>query len=175
MKKAIALFLLLVLFLSACTSTYATQNNSLIYSTILDELRTNQADLYYYVKDIDGNNVADLIVLENTKLSVYSYENSVNLIGEHDFITGTVRFFSSDSNSFPGIFYFTVSGGINHYGYMTIENGNLSFEKLWEEDYSTEEQNNAERITELSSNKELISESKRLYIENADIKFALLK
>ena len=106
---------------------------------------------------------------------MYTYEKSVKLIGEQDFLTGTVRFFSSDNINYPGIFYYTVGGGVDHYGYMTIKDKKLSFENLWEENYATEPQDSINRIKELSLNKDLISESKKLYNKNADIKFVSLK
>ena len=80
------------------------------YLSFLDDLRAQQDDLYYSIKDIDGNDVDDLILLENTKLSIYTFENSVNFIGEHDFLTGTARFCYSDKAIFPGIFYSTAGG-----------------------------------------------------------------
>ena len=54
-------------------------------------------------------------------LRKWCYEKSARLIGEY-----------------PGIFYFTVGGGANHYGYMSIKNQKLSFEDLWEENYASE-------------------------------------
>ncbi len=183
MKRIIAVFLLLTFTFVACkqsdvmqTDSYSSsdiQANS-IYADFLDTLKKSQTNLYYYIKDIDGNCVDDLIILENTKLSVYSYENSVELIGELDFFTGTIRFFCSESNNYPGIFCFTVGGGANHYGYMTIKNKAISFETLWDENYSDNQPDDISYITETSSNKELISESKKLYDKNQDIKFTPL-
>ena len=185
MKKITILFisLCLIFMLTACRQSEGTfsdnsfSNHKKItsYENFLNELKNKQDDLYYYIKDIDGNNIDDLLVLENTKLSVYTYENSIELIGEQDFLTGTVRFFSSDNINYPGIFYFTVGGGINHYGYMTIKDKNLSFENLWEENFATESQNSVNYIKELSSNKDLIYESKALFDKNLDIKFVSLK
>ncbi len=185
MKKITILFmsLYLIFMLTACRQSEGTfSDNSLSnhkkitsYEKFLNELKNKQDDLYYYIKDIDGNNIDDLLVLENTKLSVYTYENSIKLIGEQDFLTGTVRFFSSDNINYPGIFYYTVGGGVDHYGYMTIKDKKLSFENLWEENYATEPQDSINRIKELSSNKDLISESKTLFDKNLDIKFSSLK
>ena len=172
MKKISILFMLLFLIfmLTACRQSEGTLSDNSFsnhkkitsYEKILNELKNKKDDLYYYIKDIDANNIDDLLVLENTKLSVYTYENSIELIGEQDFLTGTVRFFSSDNVSYPGIFYFTVGGGINHYGYMTIKNNKLQFEELWSEDYSGI---NGEKgkIIEISKNENLIKESKELY------------
>ena len=146
-----------------------------IYTDILDDLKAKLSDSYYFIKDIDEDNSPDLLVLNNTKLSVYSYEKSARLIGEQDFLTGTVRFFSSDNSEYPGIFYFTVGGGVNHYGYMSIKNQKLFFEDLCEENYASESTDNTENTKELSADKELIEESKQLYKNNSDIDFIHLK
>lgn len=185
MKKITILFLslCLIFMLTACRQSEITfSDNSLSnhkkitsYEKFLNDLKNKQDDLYYYIKDIDGNNIDDLLVLENTKLSVYTYENSIKLIGEHDFLTGTVRLFSSDNINYPGIFYYTVGGGVDHYGYMTIKYKKLSFENLWEENYATEPQDSINHIKELSLNKDLISESKVLFDKNLDINFVSLK
>ncbi len=185
MKKITILFMsfCLIFMLTACKQSDRTSSDSSMpnykkitsYENFLNDLKNKQDDLYYYIKDIDGNNIDDLLVLENTKLSVYTYEKSVELIGEQDFLTGTVRFFSSDNISYPGVFYFTVGGGVDHYGYMTIKEKKLSFENLWEENFTIEPQNSVNRIKELSSNKDLISESKILFDKNLDIKFVSLK
>ena len=90
-------------------------------------------------------------------------------------MTGTVRFFSSDNSEYPGIFYFTVGGGANHYGYMSIKNQKLFFEDLWEENYASESTDTTENIKALSADKKLIEESKRLYKNNSDMDFILLK
>ena len=47
----------------------------------------------------------------------------------------------------------------------------LSFENLWEENFATEPIGSTNRIKELSTNKNLITESKALYDKNADIEF----
>lgn len=104
-------------------------------------------------------------------LRKWCYEKSARLIGEQDFLTGIVRFFSSDNSEYPGIFYFTVGGGANHYGYMSIKNQKLSFEDLWEENYASESTDTTENIKALSADKGLIEESKKLYESNSDINF----
>lgn len=113
--------------------------------------------------------------LKNTELSIYTIDETVTFINSYDFITGTVRFFISDDIRYPGVFYFTAGGGTEHYGYMTINDSNLLFEKLLENNYSsvnTSECN--DKTKELSSNKELISEAQLLYNNNCDIPFTLL-
>lgn len=185
MKKIFIIFLTasVISMLAGCNKSNSKANssqsnispNTSMYNGILDDLKSNLSDSYYFIKDIDGDNSPDLLVLNNTKLSVYSYEKSARLIGEQDFLTGTVRFFSSDSSEYPGIFYFTVGGGANHYGYMSIKNQKLFFEDLWEENYASESTDNTENIKALSTDKKLIEESKRLYKNNSDMDFILLK
>lgn len=185
MKKSFLIFLtvLVVSIFAGCSksnskSTSSQSNVSAdtsMYTGILDDLKANLSDPYYFIKDIDGDNSPDLLVLNNTTLSVYSYEKYAKLIGGQDFLTGTVRFFSSDNSEYPGIFYFTVGGGANHYGYMSIKNKKLFFEDLWEENYASESTDNTGNIKALSTDKGLIEESKRLYKNNSDINFTHLK
>ena len=162
MKKFIIIFCLLLLF------TSCTQPSKENYQDFLSTLKTSQTDLYYSLKDIDKNGIDELLVLQNTTLCVYTFENGVKLVGEHDFVTATCRFFYSDNKKFPGVFYFTVGGGADHYGYMTIKDNALFLEDLWRDNYSTETDKG---IQELCSDKDLISESKALYESNRDIQF----
>ena len=185
MKKVFLIFLTVsvISMLAGCNKSnpkaHLSQSNispnTSMYTGILDEFKSNLSDPYYFIKDIDGDNSPDLLVLDNTKLYVYTYEKSARLIGEQDFLTGTVRFFSSDNSEYPGIFYFTVGGGANHYGYMSIKNQKLFFEDLWEENYASESTDTTENIKVLSADKGLIEESKKLYENNSDINFTHLK
>lgn len=167
--KKIVLFLLVCLL---CTSACTKAGTKPLYDDFIRELAGNSREVYYSVKDIDGDRTEDLIVLRNTALSVYTYTDEVMLVGEHDFMTGTVRFFYSDKEEFPGIFYFTVGGGLNHYGYMTVQNGALHLEQLWDEDYSgaTDWE---DHVAEFSDDKALIQQSKALYEADKDIVFSL--
>ncbi len=181
MRKWLCLLLIGVLLLSvgACTrkpqdpikdtSTPATEKGCLeIYKKFLSNIADNK-ELYYFVRDIDGNGVDDLIVHENTTITVYTLEDAVVKVGENDFATGTVRFLYSDNPHCPGIFYLTVGGGANHYGYLTTDGTKLLVEKLWDDHYGG--LNDADRVEEFSSNTQLISESKLAYEENRDIPF----
>ena len=59
---------------------------------------------------------------------------------------------------------------MNHCGYLTINNGRLSTEELWTEDYSgISGQKN--KITNISKNNNLIQESKNVYENNKELSF----
>ena len=100
MKKVFLIFLTVsvISMLAGCNKSNSKAHlsqsnispNTSMYTGILDDLKSNLSDSYYFIKDIDGDNSPDLLVLNNTKLSVYSYEKSARLIGEQDFLTGTV-------------------------------------------------------------------------------------
>ena len=184
MKKITVLLICLVCILTACKQPGTTPATTeapgdvsaeSAYQNLLDNLKITQNDLYYSIKDIDGNTVDDLILLENTKLSIYTFDNSVNLIGTHDFLTGTARFFYSDKTNLPGIFYYTAGGGIDHYGYLTIQDGTLLLTDLWEENYAANLPGITTGTKELSTDKEKILESKALFNRNSDIQFKILK
>ena len=171
MRKILSIVLILIsaLLLTACDGT---TNKTDLYKDFLNELKSSGQELFYSVHDIDGDGVDDLIIKENTKLTVYTFNDSVTKIDEYDFVTGTARFFYSTNKKYSGIFYFTVGGGANHYGYMTVKDNELHLENLWEEYYAEE---SPEKVKELSSDKESIAESKSLYQNNKDILFLDLK
>ena len=164
--KKLVIIICLLFSVTACS-----QPSEAVYQDFLGTL-SSQRDVYYSVKDVDGNGGDELLILDNTTLCVYTFENGVRLVGEHDFVTATCRFFYSDNKKFPGVFYFTVGGGANHYGYMTIKDNTLVLESLWQENYATETDKG---IQELCSDKDLISESKSLYENNRDINFKKIK
>lgn len=141
------------------------------YDELLEELKKSEKDIHYTYKDIDGNGTDELLIHENTALTVYTLENGVKMVGQYDFVTGTLRLLYSDDPNFPGIFYFTVGGGKDHYGYLTIKDDSLNFEKLWEYEYSAD----PVKIYEISPNKELIEQSKAAYDNNRDIVFTPIK
>ncbi|MGN0492673.1 MAG: hypothetical protein ACI4F7_03410 [Acutalibacteraceae bacterium] len=173
MFKRVGLFvlaLITVFVFSSCGNSAKVSDNTAekVYDEFINHL--NGKDSYYTEKDIDGNGYDELIVKENTAVTVYSFNGDVYEIGSHDFLTATARLFYSENGRFPGIFCFTVSGGVNHYGYMTVKSNKLFLEELWEEDYSGITGNNT-AIKEISSNKELIAESKKAYSDSLDIVF----
>ena len=153
-----------VLVLAGCR-----QDNDM-YALFISELKAERDDALSYVCDIDGDGSDELVVLDGTAVEVYGYDEDAVLLGSHDFFTGSLRLFRSDKASFPGIFWFTVDGGLNHYGYMTVSSGKLVTEELWTEDYSgvSGEQG---KVTEISTDKAKIKESKRLYEAEKDIEF----
>lgn len=165
--KKITLFCIVFVLIISATSCKTADNKS-VYNDFISKLKTNQPDIHYSLKDIDGNGIEDLVVINNTTLTIYTFNDKISYIGEHDFLTGTARFFYSDDKDFPGIFVFTASGGMNHFGYMTIKNDEVYLEEIWSEDYSGISDNN-NKIIEISDNKKIIKESKKLYEDNKDI------
>lgn len=141
------------------------------YDELLEELKKSEKDIHYTYKDIDGDGTDELLIQENTALTVYTLENGVKMVGQYDFVTGTLRLLYSDDPNCPGVFCFTVGGGKDHYDYLTIKDGSLNFEKLWEYEYSAD----PVKIYEISPNKELIEQSKFAYDNNRDIVFTPIK
>lgn len=133
-------------------------------------------DLYYFIKNIDGAGSPELFVIDHAEedgdqMKVYTYRDEVQKIGSY-FLTGTTRLLYSDDPSCPGVFTFGVGGGLEHYGYMTVQDGKLSATELWNEDYSgisKELGKDRDQILELSSDKLLIRESGKAYKNDQDI------
>ena len=138
--------------------------------------KKNAEDIFHFsIKDLDNDSTPELIVLKNDlKVSVYTFNETVVKVGDHDFITGTTRLLFSDNPSYPGILYFHVGGGLEHYGYMAIKDNKLVNEELWNEDYSgisKELGEKRERIEEHSKDKQLIEESRKAYKNNSEWPF----
>lgn len=138
--------------------------------------------LYYFIKNIDQTDVPELFLIDFSKyednMKIYVYkDDDVQEIGGRQ-LTGTTRLLYSENPSCPGVFTFGVGGGLERYGYMTIQDGKFSEMDLWNEDYSgisKELGEDRERIEEISSDKLLISESKKAYKNDQDIENIKLK
>lgn len=128
------------------------------YGNLMKSFNENVPEFYYHYKDIDGNGVYELLILENCALYIYTYDdNGVRQIGSHDFVTGTFQFLESDNYS--GIFVYTVGGGCDHYSYLTLCDDNISITKLCEYYYSADEP----YWVDISDYKEMVAEAKILY------------
>ena len=104
----------------------------------MQDINKNNSKLGYefVIKDLDGDAIPELIVKEKLKLTVYRQNKEIEEVGSYNFATGTTRLFSSESMNYPGIFYFYVSGGLYHYGYINIQDKELNIQELWNVDYS---------------------------------------
>lgn len=143
------------------------------YQNLLDELYgQKRSGRYYTVKDLDANGVPELIIKKGTELTVYSYEQGIKRFGSYDFLTGTTVLLVSDQPSYPGIFYFWVGGGLEHYGYLSLVGQQIHTEELWNEDFSGITKELGEdrgTILEISKDADLIRESKRAYQRKSEL------
>ena len=128
------------------------------YGNLMKSFNENVPEVYYHYKDIDGNGVYELLILENCALYIYTYDdNGVRQIGSHDFVTGTFQFLESDN--YNGIFVYTVGGGCDHYSYLTLCDDNISITKLCEYYYSADEP----YWVDISDDKQMVAEAKKVY------------
>ncbi len=188
MKKNIILFWtigLFVILMCGCNMTQKEESNKenkgLIewrnaYTIFLEDLSKSNPNQTYecVIKDLDSDCIPELIIKEQLKLVVYGFDKKVEKVGNYDFSTGTTRFFDSENKNYPGIFYFYVSAGLNHYGYINIQDKELNVQELWNEDYSgisKEMGIDREVIEKISDDDKLIEESKDLYNNNFDLEF----
>lgn len=185
MKKLFVYITILTIFsFSGCTKPerMLKEEETVDYTSFLRDIYKNKAsneDLEFLEKDLDDNGVSELVIAKNgVNITVYTFSDTIVEIGSHDFQTGTTRLFFSDNSSYPGIFFYFASGGLDHYGYITIKDNKLMYEKLWNEDYSgisKELGSSRERIEEFSADKQLINESRKVYKENKDLPFQKLQ
>lgn len=139
------------------TSKYSSSEEMLDYYK--NNYDTN--DTMYLLKDIDGDNNKDLVVMDNCEVIVVANHKEIKEVGRHDFVTGTIQFYESASKKYPGIFYSYASGGRNYYGYLSLKNNKLAVLKLWNKDYSGIYKETGEKKIEYQSkNEDLLNESK---------------
>lgn len=123
----------------------------------------------YFYKDIDGNGMEELcITFEGSEFTIYTFTNgTLTFVDTIDYYTGTLRIFASEKKSYPGIFTFTCGNSSEHYGYLTIKDGKLHNEKIWQDRYiDTPDTREEIPFTTVSA---MIEESKNLYQNNKDI------
>lgn len=145
------------------------------YETYLNKrYKSNKKDpdkvLFYFCKNIDKTEVPELFVIDygveyEDRMKIYTYKSDVEEIGSRD-MTGTTRLLYSEDPSCPGIFTFDVGGGLDWYGYITVQDGKVSETDLWTVKVGEDEDG---QMNEISSDKRLIRESKKAYREERDI------
>lgn len=144
------------------------------YISLMDELYksnvSGSSDYQFVLKDLDNNGINELIIVKGgTDVEIYTFDNRVIKVGEHDFTTATTKLLFSKKTEYSGIFYFFVGGGYEWHGYISMSNNQMEIEELWNEDYSDIAQILGEergKIEYFSSNEALIQESKKVYEEN---------
>ena len=151
------------------------------YNSFLDDLYRKKKSskgsysLSFLLKDMDSDSIPELVIKKNTKLIIYAYtDKEIVKIGKTDEFGGTGRYFYSNKSSYPGIFYFHVGGGCEHYGYIYVENNHMISQELWNEDYSGISEilgKNRGKIEEISLDKQIIDESKIVCAENQELVF----
>ena len=181
MKKRILSLLIFLFALSiiGCSSEKpeAWQN---AYETFLNDYEfLNDSDIIdlsdentiysYAVRDLDDCGVSELLLFQqdsrnalNAVLTVYSYDGNVYKIGQYSNLKGSFigGFRLSENPLFPGLFEVWWGGGEDHYGYLSIEDGELVYEYLWHDDRTIEPPHQ----TMFSDNQEIINESFHLHL-----------
>lgn len=123
----------------------------------------------YTVKDLDNDGISELIIKKALTLTVYGYNGEIFEIGSNDFATGSLRLLYS--KKYPGIISFTVGGGANHYRYVTVRDGELVIEDIWNDYYAYDGVVITVNTEEFTDDKTLIKESKLAYENYQDISF----
>lgn len=143
------------------------------YASFLDDLYKDipdKEDCSFALIDLDKDGIDELLVVKGeTDLSVYTFDSEVTEVGQYNFFTGTTKFFVSQNTKYSGVFCFSVEGGFEWYRHIDIKDDQLIIEDLWNEDYSGISEilgDKRDRILELSSDKALIQESKKVYKNN---------
>ena len=166
MKRWVCLVLAGML-LMCCTACDGEAAVPAAYEAKLVELRQGDTDsMRYFYRDLEGDGTPELCVTngEGMTLTVYTLrDGEMILVGTERFGTGTLRLLASDKAAYPGLFLFSVGGGRNWYRYLTIREGELVIDPLWEDVYSDG------TVEEHIDDQTMIAESKAVYHGNQDV------
>jgi hypothetical protein len=115
----------------------------------------------FSLKDLDNSGVPELIIVQSNAtggiLTAYSYDDKVYKIGDYsDAKIGIAGLRVSNNLMYPGLFTCWWGGGVDHYGYLTVKEGRLTYEDLWYDDHLAA----PPRQKELSGDKQLVKESR---------------
>ncbi len=139
-----------------------------LYGDFLDTLRTEQPNAAYAYHDMDGNRTPELLVKNDTAITVYTHTGGVTQIGTHDFSTGTLRLLTVEQA--PGLVCFTVGGGLETYQHFTLKDGELSFEHITAVNFS----GLALTTPPEHQDKALVRQAKEAYRQNRDLAWIAL-
>jgi len=175
MKRIVLLIvavLLIVTCFAGCTQEVPlTESYKAKYVEFLKAYKTESKVCTYALRDFDNNEIPELIIINSTGyalktvVSIYSYNGEVYKMGDYSNPSGSSAngFRFSTNPKYPGLFELYWGYDVDHFGYISIKDGKVSYEPLW---------NNYKALDpvfyeKLSDNAELIKEAESIY---ADIK-----
>ena len=167
--------------LTACSKTPAsadTDGLSKAYAAIFANIRKRYApetiasDMRYFYHDIDGDGTPELFVTEDYRIDAYAVTDGQAAFLD-SFTVGTSYFLydSGDDRQFPGLFYRTIGGGSYFYWYMTVKDGALLNELVWQDHYGLYEENNPLRTEIDTKDRALAARSAQLVKEEVMMTF----
>lgn len=130
----------------------------------------------YALRDVNADGVPELILLQSDRsakalLEIYSFKDGIFKTGEYKKIKVGSALRVSDNPQYPGLFEARWGGGIEHYGYITVEENVLVYEYLWFDNLAPEELANEygqPGKNRVSDNKELIELSEKLFSDESN-------
>ena len=173
MKKVILMvsFVILITFSAIAYSSYVKMHIvresepeawQEAYTTFLKDFsaKSNYDNHEFSLRDLDNNGIPELIIIQTHPaeelLTVYSYDRNVREIGDYSNVKIAMAGLRISNNPmFPGLFTVWWGGGVEHYGYLTVKEGVLTYEDVWRNDHTLE----TPFQEEISNNKQLIKES----------------
>ena len=117
----------------------------------------------FSLRDLDNNGIPELITVQSDSnsmqgiLIIYSCDDIIYKVGEYtNPKLGVAGLRVSSNQAFPGLFTCWWGGGMEHYGYLTIQDEKLIHEDLWYDDHHVED---SPGLVQISGDKQLIKES----------------
>lgn len=127
---------------------------------------TNYAVHEFALRDLDNNGMPEILVVQSNEdggiLTVYSYNGEIYKIGDYsDSKIGISAFVVPENPELQGLFNLWWGGGIEHYGYLSVKDSNLTYEEL----YYIDRTGDAPEQVNISNNTELIERASNDFLE----------
>lgn len=129
----------------------------------------------YALRDVNLDGIPELILLQSdvsiALLEIYSFKDGVFKTGEYTDAKVGSALRVSDNPLYPGLFDLRWGGGVERYGYITVNKDLLVYEYLWFNNLAPEEvakENGQPGKNVVTDNKELIELSENVFSEGND-------
>lgn len=132
---------------------------------------STEYDVYEFaLRDLDNNGIPELLVVLSNEdggiLTVYSYNGEIYKMGDYsDSKIGISAFVVPANPELRGLFNLWWGGGVEHYGYLFVKDGNLTYEELY---YIDRTGDTPEQVN-ISNNTELIDRASKDFLETDEI------
>lgn len=189
MKKLALLLVFALLFTSvlcSCSPKKPVFDNKAATDAYREYVKSLKIDedstAYYNILDIDGDSSLELLISVPGTLSAYTYkadeQEKIQKIGEVDHQVYRSDYRAKDTEKYPGLFVRTYEyeyapnnyNGTNAHSYITVKDGKLVKEKLWDDKVTTKNgEAKVDAVYHVDS--ELVNDAKKVFEDKNTIRW----